>query len=73
MQDRALVRWLQVHEHEGVRWFHRERFRAWVGAWSWWRAAQGVDPATVRAAQRRWAELERASGYRFDRLRSSQR
>lgn len=66
--DARLQAWLQVHAHEGVRWYHRERFRAWVAGWSWWWAHGGEDPARLRAAQRRWAELERASEYRFERL-----
>ena len=64
----SLERILGVHEHDGVRWFRREPFRAWTSAWS---GVYGLTGASLREraeAATRWARLESASGYRYERL-----
>jgi len=59
---------LGVHEHEGVRWFRREGFGAWLAAWLAVRQLNGVEtgePSELEAVLR---AAEQASGYRFDDL-----
>jgi hypothetical protein len=67
-RDAGLQRVLGVHHHDGVRWFRREGFRAWLGAWAAVRKLRGEPEARLAG----WvAELEAAearSGYRFERL-----
>jgi len=59
---------LGVHAHEGVRWFRREGFRAWRGAWL---ATQRLEGASANRLAQLADLLDRAeaeSDYRFERL-----
>jgi glycosidase len=66
--DDALQRLLGVHRHEGVAWFRREGFRAWLGAWAAVRQLRGESEARRAEHVAALEAAEARSGYRFDRL-----
>ena len=67
--DADLQEFLEVHEHGGERWFRQERFRLWCAAARGLAAAAGTSKKALEALRRELERAERASGYRFDRLR----
>ena len=59
---------LGVHTHEGVRWFRREGFRAWRGAFLATQRLEGASETVLAELSTLLDRAEEASGYRFDRL-----
>ena len=67
----ALQRLLDVHEHDGTRWFRQEGLERWLDVvWAAGRRQrQGAGPARALSAWRgRWLARMRASGYRWSDL-----
>jgi hypothetical protein len=79
MFDSAVTDFLDVHSHEGVVWYNKERFDE-LAAWLYLAAlyttvlgeTEGAERTRLRNALdevfTRWKELEEASGYRVDAL-----
>jgi len=59
---------LGVHAHEGVRWFRREGFRAWRGAWLATRRLEGASETRLARLADLLDRAEAESDYRFERL-----
>ncbi len=68
-RDALAQEFLDVHEHGGERWFRQERFRLLCAGVRGLAAASGAAKTALGTLRRELERVERASGYRFDRLR----
>ena len=68
LKRKTLQQLLQVHAHQGVRWFTRERFHVWRDAYLAVLRLRGYGVGTLAAAADRLDAAEELSEYRWDAL-----
>jgi glycosidase len=66
VKRKSMKRTVWVHTHEGVRWFHRERFHAWRDAYLAVLRLRGYGVRTLAAVADRIDAAEELSEYRWD-------